>query len=152
MNGRRLLIMACSATKRDVPAAQLSELYDGPTWKTLRAAGVPFDVDVYALSAEYGLVPAWQVRANYDRRMDAARARELAPGVMVSFSFLKRVQGTYDAAFVVAGKDYMPALHGAEGDLRNVPARIVEVAAGGIGYKRQALRAWLTAPATSRED
>jgi hypothetical protein len=135
--------MACSATKRPLEHAPLAELYDGPTWRTLRATGVPADVDVYALSAEYGLVPAWQERANYDRRMDAARAAELNLSVLSSLLYIGRTRGPYREALVVAGKDYMPALYGPEGDLRHVPATVVEVAKGGIGYKRQALRRWL---------
>ena len=35
---QRLLILACSTTKRDGPATMLAiERYDGPLWRTLRA-------------------------------------------------------------------------------------------------------------------
>lgn len=76
---RRLLILACSATKRE--GADLTALgrYDGPLWQTLRAA----DPDgtratVAFLSARHGLGDARMPLAQYDAQLSAASAREMA--------------------------------------------------------------------------
>jgi hypothetical protein len=141
---RRLLIIGCSATKRTF-RAPANELYLGPVWLTfnkhrVRAAG---ELSVLALSAKHGLIPFRTSIDPYDLRMDAERALELRPVVLERLSELRAEWGEWDEALVVAGKTYLEALHGPEGDLRNVPARVVRVAAGGIGHKRQELKAWL---------
>src|SRR6185369_6280849 len=79
----RLLILGCSATKRRDPGAMPAiERYDGPMWRTLRAALSeirPVDRPrVAVLSAEHGFIPSLMPIADYDRRMDRARAAELA--------------------------------------------------------------------------
>lgn len=154
MNAARLLVLACSATKRELGPGEvlpLSELYDGPTWRVLRSherdhgpvAGR--GVAVLALSAEHGLVPASFESASYDRRLDRRRAIELESGTT---RVLRAVAGDVDEALVVAGVDYLPAL--ALGLSALVELGVdVNVAAGGIGYKLRALRVWLDAIAST---
>lgn len=80
----RLLILACSATKRQGPERiPAIERYDGPLWRTLRAA----DPDgrlarASFLSARYGFREASTPIADYDARLtpDLA-ARMIAGGV-----------------------------------------------------------------------
>jgi hypothetical protein len=139
---RRLLILSCSATKRwnayPLPAV---DVYDGPVWRTFRqhrGHEAARGITVLALSAEHGLIGHRHRIAHYDRRMDAARAAQLAPWVSESLRELRLEEGMYDEALIVAGKTYLGAL-----ELGLVPARTVRVAAGGIGLKRQELRRWL---------
>lgn len=80
----RLLIMACSGakTRQAGHSAPAIALYDGPTWRTLRAwvrrhPVQRFDLDVLALSAQYGLINAQTYIQSYDRILTAARVVEL---------------------------------------------------------------------------
>lgn len=65
-----LLIMACSATKRDAGGnVRFIDLYDGPMWRQIRASGFPAS-NVAAISAAYGfLEPGFQIET-YDMQMD----------------------------------------------------------------------------------
>lgn len=147
-----LLVMACSATKTDAEWAAAFDLYDGPTWRTLRAferdnpAGL-LGVDVLALSAEYGLIDAGVVVRNYDRRMTRDRAAELRTSTW--HTLRAYAAGGAADVFVLAGTDYMPALELGLVELRGVGATVT-VAAGGIGQKMAALKAWLVS-ATNEE-
>lgn len=82
---RRVLVLGCSATKRQQAGdtAPAVCVYDGPSWRVYRKwkrdhPVKAFDVDVYALSARYGLIPSsWNIRVEYDQKMTAERSREL---------------------------------------------------------------------------
>lgn len=70
---RRLLILKCSARKRGVeePIPAI-ERYDGPLWQVLRSflREQPLfatDIDIYVLSAAFGLIPASQPIVWYDQ-------------------------------------------------------------------------------------
>jgi hypothetical protein len=76
---RRLLILACSATKsaaeERIPA---TERYDGPLWQTLRAVD-PNRQKAYPcfLSAKYGFGPAWRPLPDYNAFMTKELAAEM---------------------------------------------------------------------------
>jgi hypothetical protein len=147
---RHLLVMACSATKIDAERAPLIDLYDGPTWRTLRAferAHTLAGVDVLALSAQYGLVPAEQELDNYDRRMTHGRAITLRESTERQL-MAHVVAGNVTDVFVLAGKDYMPAFGNELDALEEHLGVTVTVAAGGIGHKMAALKAWLKSATT----
>lgn len=154
---RRLLVLGCSATKRELAAGErlpLRDLYDGPTWRVVRAFErrhrtlAELDVDLLALSAEHGLVDASLESEAYDRLMSRLRADVLARD---SHGKLRRAAGAVggvagpdvvDEVFVVAGAVYLPAIAGALAELEQLGVTVT-VAAGGIGYKLGALRVWL---------
>ncbi|OYW56801.1 MAG: hypothetical protein B7Y80_01580 [Hyphomicrobium sp. 32-62-53] len=75
-----LVLMACSATKidRKAPAA---ELYDGPTWQTLRhhRGAIPLG-NVFVLSGEYAFVSALATLAPYEARISERKADFLIAG------------------------------------------------------------------------
>ncbi|MCP4539438.1 MAG: hypothetical protein GY832_20060 [Chloroflexi bacterium] len=50
------LILSCSQKKRLEPGPAYL-VYDGPYYRILRKHGPPWPVDVYVLSAKYGLIP-----------------------------------------------------------------------------------------------
>jgi hypothetical protein len=83
---RRLLIMACSATKRPDPAPiPARDRYDGPLWRTLRAtdprgrrARVGF------LSARYGFRDAQTPIEDYDARLSEDLAARMIAGGMTT--------------------------------------------------------------------
>lgn len=73
-----LLIVACSATKRETTTPQpITEVYDGPMWKQIRKAGIDAG-RVAALSAEHGFLPPHSQITTYDRAMTADRVAQLA--------------------------------------------------------------------------
>ena len=78
----RLLILACSATKRSRPGwIPAVDCYDGPLWQTLRAIGPDQqDTNVAVLSARYGFIDARSPIENYDTRLTAALADRMIEG------------------------------------------------------------------------
>jgi hypothetical protein len=83
---RRLLILACFATKRPDPAPMPArDRYDGPLWRTLRAtdprgrrARVGF------LSARYGFRDAGTLIEDYDARLTEDLAARMIAGGMTT--------------------------------------------------------------------
>jgi hypothetical protein len=69
-----LVLMACSATKIERPAPAL-ELYDGPTWQTLRhhRGAIPVS-NVLVLSGEYAFIGAGCTLAPYEARLTERKA------------------------------------------------------------------------------
>lgn len=144
----RLLILACSATKRHDPVLLPAvERYDGPSYRTLRSFLADHSekrdaLDILILSAEFGLIRGDTLIPDYDRRTDTARALELR----VSVTAVLRGQldhQRYDATFVSLGRDYTPALVITD-DVRSCLDNLT-VASGGIGTRLGQLRRWLIA-------
>ena len=141
----RLLIVACSRAKRpDAGSLPAIDRYDGPAFRLLRrarGAGLLIDVQVYILSAKYGLIDEGWMIHDYDQVMTPARAAELASSVSLT---LWRWLGQNDCSdvFVNVGRGYAPALAGFdEWCLQH--GIIVTQAAGGIGERLTQTRAWL---------
>lgn len=78
----RLLIPACSATKRDGPACMPAiERYDGPLWRTLRAVDPHGEkAKVAFLSAHLGFREASMPIEMYDARMTKEMAAAMKAG------------------------------------------------------------------------
>lgn len=78
----RLLILACSATKRQddgyMPAI---DRYDGPLWQTVRChAGDRNMLKITVLSARYGFLDSRSPIQNYDSRLTTALADRMIAG------------------------------------------------------------------------
>ncbi|MEN9938344.1 MAG: hypothetical protein RLZZ387_4923 [Chloroflexota bacterium] len=148
-SSRRLLILACSATKRrDVRLLPALDRYAGPSFRVLRRwlHDHPMRatmLDVYVLSAEFGLFPAAQPIPDYDRRMTAVRAEELRPQVAVALRYVVSAT-SYAAVGVIMGRRYRLALAGNELLLRPAPVFLSQEGAG-IGAQLAALKQWLEA-------
>lgn len=135
-----LLVQSCSKSKNcpseSVPALQL---YSGYFFKIIKKAiddgAMPESLDICILSAEHGLVDANEEIGWYDRRIDEARATEIAPNVRRRLS--ERVADGYDRVVINVGRDYRTALTGVEEEL-NVPVHYVQ--GGGIGEKGAVLK------------
>ena len=142
---RRLLILSCSLRKNNtdelLPAI---DRYNGPLFLVLRRflRECPLRarlLDVYILSAVYGLIPGDFATVWYDRKMDKTRAVELQPQVIKVFSILLR--DDYDSVLFVLGKTYMDVF---EDLLYLLPAQMESnVAIGAIGRKQSQLKDWL---------
>ena len=142
----RLLILSCSRRKHSSPSLLPAlERYDGPAFwvinKFMRMR--PFEaqfLDVYILSAKFGLIPSSQLIPNYDHRVTLQKVKELQ---LPTLTELKRilVDRQYDELFISMGKDYLRVLVGYES---LVPANLkVTVSTGVMGRKQAELRNWL---------
>jgi hypothetical protein len=142
---KRLLILACSENKKNISGLLPAiERYDGPMWKMLRSfikkrADSEINLDIYVLSAEFGLIPASQSIPWYDRVMTEERAKELRGSTISQFCLL--LDGGYSQICLALSKLYLQVLQGWE-DM--VPAEAaVTVIDGPMAAKPAQLRSWL---------
>lgn len=152
---RRLLILACSATKRRAPGLMPArERYDGPLWRTLRAAdpdGVK--ATVAFLSAKYGFGCAATPIAYYEARLTHADAQNMIAAlsrtpVANAIGALADAGGApFEEVALAGGRLYLSVLRALTGAAQadgavSRRARIVTINAP-IGIMRAELRAWL---------
>ena len=151
----RLLVMSCSARKTITPGlVPAIERYDGPLYQTYRvwerAAPRSDHPAILILSAEYGLIPARGLIPAYDRKMDEARAAQLAAGGITETDYTGLRMDTageeepaFRSACFVGGKLYLGVMETLLipflGKTGLQPARVN----GQIGYMRRDLRRWL---------
>ncbi|GAB4199178.1 MAG: hypothetical protein OHK0022_19180 [Roseiflexaceae bacterium] len=141
----RLLIMTCSARKRnDEELLPAHERYDGPLWQVLRAYRreqplLAVDLEVYVLSAEFGLISDDHPVPLYDQAMTQARAEALRPQAMERLSRL--LSKPPDAVCFALSQRYLSALDGWR-DLISAGTSAT-VTDGPLGTKLGQLRAWL---------
>lgn len=142
---RRLLVIACSESKKD--SAELMpaiDRYDGPMWKVLRSftqgKSMPeIGMDVYVLSAEYGLIPATQPIPWYNHVMTEERANELHEHALNQLASL--VEENYSQVCFALSQLYLLALDGWES---LIPQNLtVTVTDGPMATKLGQLRSWL---------
>ncbi len=142
----RLLILSCSQKKHSSPSLLPAlERYDGPAFRVINKfmRVCPFEsqfLDIYILSAKFGLIPSSQLIPNYDHRMTLQKVRELQ---LPTLTELKKilVDKQYDELFISMGKDYLRVLVGYE-SLIPVNLKVV-ISTGVMGRKQADLRNWL---------
>lgn len=141
----RLLILKCSARKLGenniIPAL---ERYDGPLWRVLRSflreqPLLAADIDVYVLSAAFGLIPASHDIPWYDQTMSSERAAELQHSVLCGLERL--MERDYHELCLGLSDRYLAAMRGWETLIP--PDVIVTLTDGPMGTKLGQLRAWL---------
>lgn len=141
----RLLILGCARRKKSlascIPAVQR---YDGPSFqvvrKFLRTHESARLLNIYILSAEFGLMSGQQPIADYDRVMTRQRALELRPAVLSSLATLVQ-QAAYTDILINLGSTYLLAL---EGYAALVPAGThVALLRGSHGRRLADLYRWL---------
>lgn len=148
---RRLLILSCSDRKRsDKNKLPAWERYDGVSFRLLkkleREHSFPKNLDVVILSAKYGLLSPDAPIANYNLKMTASRARQLAPSVSKRLDeWLRRRK--YADVFVNLGKAYLSALALSE----ELPKRSPSYAQGGIGRKMKQMKEWILSERRNNE-
>lgn len=141
----RLLILTCSAQKRgDNRLIPASDRYDGPLWRVLRRyrrqqPRFAAELDVYVLSAAYGLIPDAQAIAWYEQTMTTERAHELRPGVIARFRTL--MERPYTSLCLGLSQRYLQAMAGWEALVP--PSIAVTHTDGPMGTKLKQLRTWL---------
>lgn len=142
---RRLIILSCSQRKHAshelLPAI---ERYNGPLFLVLRrflreCQHHAKQLDVYILSAAYGLIPGDFPTPLYDQKMNASRVVALHPQVNTTFSGLLRAN--YASICFVLGKTYLKAFESLK---QSVPADTEPIVARGpMGKKQAQLKKWL---------
>ena len=143
---RRLLILSCSRKKKaGIKLMPAIERYDGPAFQVLRKFIVEcptefHKLDIYIISAKFGMIPANQPIPWYDMQMGAHRAMDLNPIVSEEMKLLL-MRRKYQKLMINVGKNYLFALAGCdplwEDDLE------VTYAAGSSGRRQSILRDWL---------
>ncbi len=176
---RRLLILACSATKHRDPAYMPAwNRYDGPLWRTLRAADPQRrKASVAFLSARYGFRTADSPIEDYDAPLSQELAeRMIAGGVTTRWprppsprrpdkcgshpgceiaSLTWHGAKPFGDIALVGGGLYLEVMRAFLPEFTRMGcvltgARIVEINAG-IGLMRKRLRAWLDEPWPRRD-
>ena len=146
VNQSRCLILGCSRTKnQSVALLPAIHRYEGPPFKVLRRflkenpnnSGI---LDIYILSARYGMIEANESIPNYDEAMTHKRAVEMRNGVAekIQKDLLPR---KYGEIFLSMGKTYLQAIADIESPL-NHHTQII-VSSGPAGKKLTELRNWL---------
>jgi hypothetical protein len=142
----RCLILGCSRTKNESPEPLPAiERYDGPPYKVLRRYldknnSRNQSLDVYILSAKYGLIDGSLCIEDYDERMTKERATIMRDQVLdqVQEGILPQ---HYDEIFLSMGISYLQALAGLEEIVEGHTSVIAS--SGASGKKLTALRNWL---------
>jgi hypothetical protein len=134
-----LLILPCSKRKKQILRAIAFDMYDGQFFRVLRK-NMPTNLDVFILSARYGLIKSDEYIEYYDQIMSVTRALELAEAVNVKLSKILR-ENSYNGVFVNLGKTYILALEKSRELLEN---HNVYWAKGQIGERSYRLKKWLT--------
>ncbi len=142
----RLLFLSCSQSKRstdgELPA---SERYDGPAFRVMNKflrlhPSEKKSLDVFILSAKFGLIPDSKQIPNYDLRMTAKQVNKWKEPTL---NELKQILNDkqYHEFFISMGKDYLSVLDGYESLIcTNLN---VTVSQGSMGRKLTELRNWL---------
>jgi hypothetical protein len=167
----RLLILACSATKRRDPGYMPAcDRYDGPLWQTWRTVDPEQKLArVGFLSARYGFRTADSPIEDYDARLTPDLAQRMIAGGMGTrwprppsprrpdnsgshpgceiASLAYHGTRPFTEIALVGGGLYLEVMRAFLGGFREMrcvsqDARVVEINAG-IGVMRQRLRAWL---------
>lgn len=141
----RCLILGCSRTKNESPEPLPAvQRYDGPTYRVLRRYlgenHQDQSLDIFVLSAKYGLIDGCLNIDNYDQRMTNSRANDLHDQVMAKIQ-KGLLPKNYGEIFLSMGKTYLRALDGLE-NMVNGRTTII-ISNGASGRKLTELRNWL---------
>lgn len=124
-----------------LPAIQI---YDGPSWRVLRKylkdiSPASDPLDVYGLSAKYGLIPADQKIEQYDEILTEDRAQDIQQEVQSTFRNL--VGRNYHEIGIALTKKYLQTF----GDWEAVVPELTKVTliSGPMGERLGRLKAWL---------
>jgi hypothetical protein len=141
---KRLLILGCSRRKRNnLDKLTAIERYDGPSFRVLRNffKQHPLEVvDVYIVSAEFGLIAGDTPIPNYDRLMTKVRSQELQSPVRVKLQQILQ-KGDYRSILFCLSQNYLQVLGDCE-SLHKEDFKI-QIATGTLGRKLSVLYKWL---------
>ncbi len=99
----KAIILSCSSTKGAGPAPAI-ELYDGPRWRTLRAAlrQVTVQPRVFAFSAEHGIIPGDTLISAYNQEFEKlAIASIRGLSLLDEFKYFHLSMGAFYARYLI---------------------------------------------------
>ena len=140
---KRLLLVSCSKRKRPLKGAiPAIDLYDGPQFRLLRRyLDIP-NLDIYIISAKYGLIESSECIEFYDLKMTVKRAKELRDDVTrILKSILEK--NLYTEVLINLGRDYLQVLDGFREKLINDHNCKVVMIEGRIGERLSKMKNWL---------
>jgi len=136
---KKLLLISCSASKRNFRNKPAIEVYDGPAYRILRKYNAP-NVDVLILSAKYGLIDSKKKISNYDMKMTKEIAQQIrGPATRKLINVMNT--HNYQDVHVNLGKTYQLAIDFNELQLNKFN---VYFNFGTIGVRLHNLKTWLT--------
>lgn len=146
---RPLLVAACSKVKREASGlVRFGDLYDGPTWRDIRASGFPM-ANVAAISALHGFMePGTQIET-YDRVMDDKISARIC-GTGNDVWRLGQMVQAHPETFVLGGALYQEIARTVARVWPNTTSRIV-YASGSFLAQRKQLGEWLRAQCPAKE-
>lgn len=134
----RLLIVPCSKIKRRLFNTSALELYDGPFFRLIRKYK-PKNLDIFVLSAKYGMIKSDMPISYYDQKMTKERAKELSG--IINRDLAQYLSGKqYKNVYINLGKIYYNALEPSMNLFKNSN---VYHASGGIGLRLHQLKNWI---------
>jgi cytoplasmic iron level regulating protein YaaA (DUF328/UPF0246 family) len=141
---RRLLLVSCSNRKHSATVPVLAwDLYDGVAFRLIKAAQReqrwPDDIDIWILSAEYGVISPQTSILPYNRKMTIKRALELQPEMRQTLDKITK-NNNYSEIFIFAGYEYLISLEPI--NKCNPHKDHIRVAKGRIGEKLKSLKEW----------
>ncbi|HLO87037.1 MAG TPA: hypothetical protein VK203_18810 [Nostocaceae cyanobacterium] len=139
-----LLIINCSKSKfsnvEDLPAIAC---YNGVAFRVLRKflqEKNSNDLDIFILSAKFGLISSHELIPNYDQKMDKKRSQELKSSGNNKFCELLQ-SGLYKRCLLCMSQDYAQIFDEYE---KIIPGNCtITIATGTIGKKLSILHQWL---------
>lgn len=141
---KSLLIIACSRSKNPLPQLLPAlERYNGPTFRLLRRfvkENPSFPLDIYILSAKFGLIRSDELIPLYDEEMTKKRSLELQSEVHSKLKDLLN-NFSYKQLYFCLGKVYFAVLDGYSSCIGNDIE--IDIATGSIGNKLFKLHTWL---------
>lgn len=158
--GDVLFLLACSDRKIDSDAVPLRELYDGPTWQTLRTHGSHIlDSQIIVLSGKYGWTGAGMFSKPYNERISpqkvdllierGASIQERIKGMVVGWTPAQLAtrahsnMAPWKAVVICGGELYRRAFNALIPDLKTLglvdPDAPTITTSGGIGEQRSQL-------------
>lgn len=144
LNPQSLLILSCSERKRcDKGLLPAIERYDGPAFRVLRRflkEHPTEQLDIFILTAKFGLISSNQHIPYYDQRMTALRAQELHLQVITELRNILDNR-TYQRFCICMGKDYLQALDGYKALISS--GLTIYMVSGPQGTKLAELHNWL---------
>jgi hypothetical protein len=143
---RRLLILSCARRKCPHPGLQIAlNRYDGPMFRILRkflreCPSRAKALDVYILSAKFGLISSRLPIPDYNCRMTSRRANRLKNPVLTKLRSVL-TNKRYKELFVSVGRDYFQAL--ADHEQIVPPDLKVKISTGTRSRRQAELHDWL---------
>lgn len=145
MEEKFLLIIGCSKRKRRVSdCARAIEIYDGPFFRTIiklkKEGKFPKNIDIFIISAKYGMLGENDLISFYDVRMTKSRAKEIRREIIKKLRDVI-IKKCYKEVFINLGKDYLPAIQGFE---KKIPTTTkILFSKGKIGKRLHDMREWI---------